>query len=312
MRIFHRFHSARPDSPDDTQIQPSQWNADHDAQGLNFPIPRDGAPGLDGIPGQQGPRGLAGSSGPQGSQGPPGAPGSPGNPGTPGIPGPQGPVGATGPQGATGPPGPGVSFTTPAIALSTTAAAGATSDVISSDSTIAAFDATAPVTQAMGDAAATGSAAFAARRDHKHGMPSLPVRHGCDIYNSSAQTINNNTTTALNFDTETQDTDGYHSTSTNTSRITIPTGLGGIYAIVAQVDWANNSSGKRVLDVRVNGSTFINSESRPPSTSDPTPNHEITSILPLAAADYVEITAFQNSGSNIGATPKVRCYIISA
>lgn len=64
-------------------------------------------------------------------------------------------------------------FATPSILLGTAAAAGAASSVISADATIAAFDATAPVTQALGDAAATGSAAFAARRDHKHGMPAL-------------------------------------------------------------------------------------------------------------------------------------------
>lgn len=37
----------------------------------------------------------------------------------------------------------------------------------------ALFDATAPATQALGDAAAVGSAMAAARRDHKHAMPSL-------------------------------------------------------------------------------------------------------------------------------------------
>lgn len=64
------------------------------------------------------------------------------------------------------------SFATPAVVLGSAAAAGAAGTVIRSDSTIAAFDTTVPVTQAMADAAATGSAAFAARRDHKHGMPS--------------------------------------------------------------------------------------------------------------------------------------------
>jgi hypothetical protein len=62
-------------------------------------------------------------------------------------------------------------FATPSIALATSASGGAASTVIRSDATIAAFDATAPVTQAFSDVAATGSAAFAARRDHKHGMP---------------------------------------------------------------------------------------------------------------------------------------------
>lgn len=67
------------------------------------------------------------------------------------------------------------SFGVPSIALGSSAAAGAASTVIRSDSTIAAFDATAPVTQAFSDVAATGSAAFAARRDHTHGMPAAPA-----------------------------------------------------------------------------------------------------------------------------------------
>jgi hypothetical protein len=67
-----------------------------------------------------------------------------------------------------------VSYATPAIVLGTAAAAGAASTVIRSDSTIVAFDATVPVTQAFGDAAATGSATVASRRDHVHGMPATP------------------------------------------------------------------------------------------------------------------------------------------
>lgn len=64
-----------------------------------------------------------------------------------------------------------VTFGTPTIVLGTAASAGSTDEVIRRDATIVAFDATVPVTQAFGDTAATGSAAFAARRDHKHGMP---------------------------------------------------------------------------------------------------------------------------------------------
>ncbi len=60
---------------------------------------------------------------------------------------------------------------TPALTLGTTNATGAAATPIATDATIAAFDATAPVTQAYGDAAATGAAGVAARRDHKHGMP---------------------------------------------------------------------------------------------------------------------------------------------
>lgn len=65
-------------------------------------------------------------------------------------------------------------YATPAVALGTAAAAGAANSAIRSNSTIAAFDTTVPVKQAFGDAAATGSINFAARRDHVHGMPLYP------------------------------------------------------------------------------------------------------------------------------------------
>lgn len=66
-----------------------------------------------------------------------------------------------------------VSLGTPALTLGTTNAAGSGSTAVGTGATIAAFDATVPVTQALGDAAAAGTAAVAARRDHKHGMPAL-------------------------------------------------------------------------------------------------------------------------------------------
>ncbi len=74
-----------------------------------------------------------------------------------------------------GPGGTGVTYGTPAVVLGTAAAAGSTDEAIRRDSTIVAFDATVPSTQAFGDSAAAGSAAVAARRDHKHAMPATPT-----------------------------------------------------------------------------------------------------------------------------------------
>ena len=64
-------------------------------------------------------------------------------------------------------------FDVPAIVLGTVAAEGSAPTAIRSDATIVALDDTAPVTQASADAAAAGVAAVAARRDHRHGMPTL-------------------------------------------------------------------------------------------------------------------------------------------
>lgn len=80
----------------------------------------------------------------------------------------------TGQHSLAGPEHTGV-FATPVITLGTAAASGSALTTVRSDSTIVAFDATVPVAQAFGDAAATGSAAVAARRDHKHAMPADPA-----------------------------------------------------------------------------------------------------------------------------------------
>jgi len=70
--------------------------------------------------------------------------------------------------------GGGVAGGTPALTFSTTNSTGSATTGVLTDATIAVFDATVPTTQAFGDAAATGSAAKAARRDHLHGMPAAP------------------------------------------------------------------------------------------------------------------------------------------
>ena len=72
----------------------------------------------------------------------------------------------------TTPPGTGgASGGTPDLTLSTTNVAGSATTFIREDDQIAVFDATNPVTQAYSDSPSPGSAAVAARRDHKHGMP---------------------------------------------------------------------------------------------------------------------------------------------
>jgi hypothetical protein len=64
-------------------------------------------------------------------------------------------------------------FATNTITLATAATAGSGSNLIRANAAIAAFDATSPTTLAIGGSPAVGSVAFAARRDHSHGMPSF-------------------------------------------------------------------------------------------------------------------------------------------
>ena len=61
----------------------------------------------------------------------------------------------------------------------------------------------------------------------------LRTHHGCRVYKSANQTVANGNNDVLTFNSEVYDTDGFHDTSTNNSRITIPTGFDGYYLVLA-------------------------------------------------------------------------------
>lgn len=87
---------------------------------------------------------------------------------------------------------------TPALTLGTANTAGNATTFIRTNDTILAFDATAPSTQAFGDAAAAGTATVAARRDHKHAMPASPTISDATISITDI-TTNNVSITAHGF-----------------------------------------------------------------------------------------------------------------
>ncbi len=65
---------------------------------------------------------------------------------------------------------PNIPFATNAITLSTAASSGTANTLLRSDAAIAAFDATSPASITLGSTSVVGSVAFAARRDHAHGL----------------------------------------------------------------------------------------------------------------------------------------------
>jgi hypothetical protein len=121
----------------------------------------------------------------------------------------------------------------------------------------------------------------------------------CRLTKSGTQSIANNTTTAVTFDVEDIDDGGMHSTTTNTSRITIPTGGGGTYLIGAHAEFAQNATGIRTLLLVVNGtSTQSTVRDNSPSGSNAT-RLACTTLVSLVAGDYVEAQVVQTSGGNL-------------
>jgi hypothetical protein len=113
---------------------------------------------------------------------------------------------------------------------------------------------------------------------------------GVYLTKSSAQSIPITTYTAITWDTESFDTDAFHSTSTNTSRITIPSGLAGYYSIYYQLSCGNGDL-TAVSGIAKNG-TRINSFQGWKSVANGTGGYSSHLILNLAVGDYIEALVY--------------------
>ena len=121
---------------------------------------------------------------------------------------------------------------------------------------------------------------------------------GARVHNSSDETILSSALTTLSYNTEDFDTAGLHSTTTTTSRLTAP--VAGKYLIMGSARWDSNTSGRRILIIELNGSTQIARDAvSPNNTSGFGPEQTVETVYQLAAGDYVEVVAYQDSGSTL-------------
>lgn len=114
----------------------------------------------------------------------------------------------------------------------------------------------------------------------------------------ASQSVANNTATAITFNDEDYDTDGFHSTSTNTSRFTVPSGKGGYYLLSATISYDVNNTGNRALYFYKNGSAYHYAEQANGISTWATMMNAAL-VINLAVGDYVELYAYQNSGGNL-------------
>jgi hypothetical protein len=121
---------------------------------------------------------------------------------------------------------------------------------------------------------------------------------GCSLYKST-QSVPNATYTALTFDSELYDTNGFHNNSTNNTRITIPSGKAGYYEVAFANPLGANTTGDRIYHIYKNGS-LISEHGGTPSAVYPV--HEGKQNLLLAAGDYLELYFYQASGSSMNIT----------
>jgi hypothetical protein len=122
---------------------------------------------------------------------------------------------------------------------------------------------------------------------------------GVSVYGSSNSTsCPNDTVTTCPFNAESLDTNGFHSTTTNNSRLTIPAGKAGYYWIYADLQFAAGTANKYNAQISVNGGTIAASSQG--SVGGDFPNSvPVYTVRYLAVDDYVELKGRQLTGGTI-------------
>ena len=122
---------------------------------------------------------------------------------------------------------------------------------------------------------------------------------GASAYNSgSNQSIPNATETTVIFNNEYFDTDGYHSTTTNTGRLTIPTGKDGKFLIIGRVWFDVNATGYREMRLNKNGN-LLNIAKWNNNGSSIEVTLQLSVIVNAVAGDYFTLSVTQNRGGSL-------------
>jgi hypothetical protein len=127
---------------------------------------------------------------------------------------------------------------------------------------------------------------------------------GVSTLRATDQTITDSTWTPILFTSEDFDSAngagaGMHNNATNPERLIVPSGLAGYYQVAANIVWDTNTTGRRALRILLNGTTNI-AVTRVSAVTGGTTGTGIYigRLVSLAAGDYVQVDAYQDSGTS--------------
>jgi len=131
----------------------------------------------------------------------------------------------------------------------------------------------------------------------KWAAPSAPTAQAVALENSTDATLTTGVYTTITWNTETFDTDGFHSTVTNTGRITIPVGLAGKYMFYFLGYVNPGATGDFVAKFQLNGNDRNRWAHKIVSGEPFSP--QLSEVFSLSENDYVEVLCYQNTGGNL-------------
>ena len=131
-----------------------------------------------------------------------------------------------------------------------------------------------------------------------------PVRAGGSWSRTSGQSVGSGSQTTITWTTEGLDTHGFLTPTSGT--VTIPAGMGGLYAISVALDAAAPLGGRCYGQVTAAGRIY-----RTPFTSPGEDLVSVSATVPLAAGDTISVAMYHASGSTIAFTGALDVYRVS-
>lgn len=121
---------------------------------------------------------------------------------------------------------------------------------------------------------------------------------GVSLTRTTSLSLSTATATRVGFDSENFDTDGYHSNTTNNTRITIPSGKAGYYLFTGNLAIGQSATAMRGVSIYKNNTSsygYIYT----PGVSGADISFGFSTVIYGAVGDYFEMEAYQNSGSTL-------------
>lgn len=120
----------------------------------------------------------------------------------------------------------------------------------------------------------------------------------CFVYRTAVQSLSDKTWTSLNLNLEVFDNNSMHDTVTNNDRITVQAGRGGLYEVACLVIFAANTTGARLIRLRVNATTtlFLGSQDALQYAGVGNTLWSPSYYYEMAAADYFTVEGWQDIG----------------
>ena len=114
------------------------------------------------------------------------------------------------------------------------------------------------------------------------------------VYRTVGENILNNTAEVLLWTHEEFDTDDFHSTTTNTDRLTIP--ADGLYIAIANITWQGNTAGERITYILLNGVANPVANAVMAAVQSTAVAQVVVLIKQLVAGDHLTVQVYQNCG----------------